>query len=198
MKASWIVALTVLGTIVAAAVTALVVLGLGAVNIGADVQPGWIEAELASWSRERTIERRAPKAENPYAGDPSAIAEGMKHYRANCLICHGAPGTPITEIARGLNPPAPALGDANSGPSDAELFWVTKHGIRFTSMPAFGSTHSDEQIWKIVAFLRHLPKLTKAEQKSLRDSLDDEAWKGVVVPHEVRSVEAPPHEETRN
>lgn len=174
MKVRWIVPLTVLGTVVAALTAALVVLASGAVNIGADVKPGWIEAAVASWSRERAVAQWAPQVKNPYAGDPAAIAAGMKHYRENCLVCHGAPGVPFTEISRGLNPPAPGLADDKGEIPDGELFWVTKHGIRFTSMPSFAATHSDEQIWKIVAFLRHMPKLTAKEKAYLREALGGE------------------------
>jgi mono/diheme cytochrome c family protein len=142
--------------------------------VGADVKPGLLERTLAPWSRDRSVQRRAPKEKNPYAGDPAAIAAGMDHYRENCLMCHGAPGVPITEIAKGLNPPAPSLGREESDTPDGELFWVTKHGIRFTSMPAFGLTHTDEEIWKIVAFLRHLPELTAEEKDFLREATEED------------------------
>jgi mono/diheme cytochrome c family protein len=183
MKARWIVPLTVLGTVVAVVAMTLAVLALGAVNIGADVEPGWIESALASWSRERAVERRAPKMQNPYAGDSAAIAAGMEHYRENCLVCHSAPGVPISEISKGLNPPAPVLRFDKGEISDGELFWVTKHGIRFTSMPSFAATHTDEQIWKIVAFLRHLPKLTAEETAYLQQAQEGKE------PHEERSAE---------
>ena len=51
--------------------------------------------------------------------------------------------------------------------TDGELFWIVQNGIRMTGMPAFGPTHKDEEIWKIVAFLRHLPALTPEEEKAL-------------------------------
>jgi hypothetical protein len=89
-------------------------------------------------------------------------------------MCHGAPGIPATEIAKGLNPPPPSLGSEESDTPDGELFWVTKHGIRLTSMPAFGPTHTDEEIWKIVAFVRHLPDLTPEERNSLREASEGE------------------------
>lgn len=174
MKNRWTIPLTVLGTVVIALVVTLFVLASGSLNVGADIKPGLIERMLAPWSKDRSVERHMPKMKDPYMGDPSAIAEGMDHYRENCLICHGAPGAPITEISQGLNPPAPSLGREESDTPDGELFWVTKHGIRYTSMPAFGLTHSDEEIWKIVAFLRHLPELTAEEKEFLREGLEGE------------------------
>ena len=188
MKTRWAVPLTVLGTLVVILAAAMLVLATGAMNIGADVKPGLIEGTLAPWSRERSVDSRAPRETDPYDGDPAAIATGMDNYRANCLVCHGAPGVPSTEVSMGLNPPAPALGNVGSGVTDGDLFWVTKHGIRFTSMPAFGSTHSDDEIWKIVAFLHHLPHLTAEERRFLREGVEGE------LGHEERSSRAHPHD----
>jgi mono/diheme cytochrome c family protein len=168
------IALTAVGTIVAAVVVTMFVLATGAITVGADVKPGLIERTLAPWARDRSVQRHAPKAKNPYAGDAAAIATGLDHYRENCLMCHGVPGVAASEMSKGLNPPAPSLGREESDTPDGELFWVTKHGIRLTSMPAFGPTHSDEEIWEIVAFLRHLPELTAEERDFLREAMEGE------------------------
>ena len=178
MKNRWTIPLTVLasvvGVLVVAALASILVLASGSVSVGDDVKPGLIERTLAPWGRDRSVERHAPKLKNPYAGDPNAIAAGMEHYRENCMVCHGAPGVPLSEVSRGLNPPAPALGRAESDVPDGELFWVTKHGIRFTAMPAFGYTHTDQELWEIVAFVRHLPELTAQEKQFLREGASEE------------------------
>lgn len=174
MKTEWIVVWTAIGTILIVLLVAIVVAATGSITVGADVKPGLVERALAPWARDRSVERHSPRVQNPYAGDPAAIATGMDHYRENCLVCHGAPGIPATEIAKGLNPPSPSLGSEESDTPDGELFWVTKHGIRLTSMPAFGLTHTDEEIWKIVAFVRHLPDLTPEERTFLLEAEADE------------------------
>jgi mono/diheme cytochrome c family protein len=174
MKNRWTVPLTAGSVILVGLLAAILVLATGSVGVGADVKPGLIERTLAPWARDRSVQRHAPKVKNPYAGDPEAIATGMDHYRENCLVCHGAPGLPASELAKGLNPPAPSLGKEESDTPDGELFWVTKHGIRLTSMPAFGPTHTDDEIWKIVAFLRHLPDLSAEERESLRKATEEE------------------------
>ena len=153
----------------------ILVLATGAINMGADVKPGLIERSLAPWGRDRSVEKRAPREKNPYAGDPGAIAAGLAHYRENCVICHGAPGTAGAELSKGINPPAPSLDKEENDTPDGELFWVVKHGIRMTAMPAFGPTRTDEEIWKIIAFIRHLPDLTAPERDSLRAAIDQEA-----------------------
>jgi mono/diheme cytochrome c family protein len=168
MKNGWTILLSFVAGILVTVLVPILVLATGMVNMGADVKPGLIERTLAPWGRDRSVGKHAPTEKNPYTGDPAAIATGFDHYRENCVMCHGAPGVAGAELSKGLNPPAPALGNGENDTPDGELFWVIKHGIRMTSMPAFGPTHTDEEIWKIVAFIRHLPDLTTQEQDSLR------------------------------
>jgi hypothetical protein len=71
-----------------------------------------------------------------------------------------------TEMARGLYPRAPEL-RRRTHPDPAEDFWVVKHGIKMTGMPAWGVTHSDELLWDVVAFLQKLPELTAEQYQAL-------------------------------
>jgi mono/diheme cytochrome c family protein len=86
------------------------------------------------------------------------------------MPCHGAPEGSAAEFSQGLNPMPPALqvDMVQKGWTDAELFWIVKHGIRMTGMPAFGVNHKDEEIGDIVRFVRHMPKLTDEEKKLLQ------------------------------
>ena len=146
----------------------LVVLGTGMIDMAATNQPGTVERSLASLALNSSVALRAPDADNPLAGDPAAIETGMSHFRDMCLLCHGAPGIEPYEFAMGLNPDPPELSMVLDEWSDGELFWITHHGIRMTGMPAFGATHSDEDIWRIVAFVRHLPNLTANQKQVLQ------------------------------
>ena len=175
MKNKWMMPLSFVAGILVTLLVPILVLATGEFNIGADVKPGLIERTLAPWGRDRSVAKRAAKEKNPYAGDLAAIATGFDHYRANCVMCHGAPGVAGAELSKGLNPFAPSLGKEENDTPDGELFWVIKHGIRMTPMPSFGTTHTDEEIWKIVAFIRHLPDLTAQERDSLRAATAEEA-----------------------
>ena len=175
MKYKWKMALSFVAGILVTLLVPILVLAMGVINMGADVKPGLIEKTLAPWAVDRSVGKRAPKEKNPYAGDPAAIATGLDHYRENCVICHGAPDVAGAELSKGINPPAPLLGKEGDDTPDGELFWVIKHGIRMTAMPAFGPTHTDEEIWKIVAFIHHLPDLTAPERDSLRAVTGEEA-----------------------
>jgi mono/diheme cytochrome c family protein len=175
MKSKWMIPLSFVAGILVTLLVPILVLAMGAINLGADVKPGLIERTIAPWAVDRSVEKRAPKEKSPYAGDPAAIAVGFDHYRENCVRCHGAPGVVGAELSKGFNPPAPSLGKEENDTPDGELFWVIKHGIRMTPMPAFGPTHSDKEMWKIVAFIRHLPNLTAQEQDSLRAATAEES-----------------------
>ena len=146
----------------------LLMLDAGAINMGATTKPGVIERNLAPWAVDHSRESRAPHETNSYT-NADDVATGLDHYRENCVMCHGAPDVAAGELAKGLNPGVPDLqSQGTQSMSDGELFWTIKHGIRMTAMPAFAPTHTDSQIWKIVAFVRHLPNLTDQEKAELR------------------------------
>jgi mono/diheme cytochrome c family protein len=143
----------------------------GSYDVSAARPPGSLEKRLAGFALDHSVARRAPKVENPQGKNPDSVRAGMAHYKEMCVFCHGAPGVDATEAGEGLNPPAPDLsGNKTQKRSDGELFWILQNGIRMTGMPAFGPTHKDEEVWKIVAFLRHLPSLTPEEEKALKSS----------------------------
>ncbi|MGD8922079.1 MAG: cytochrome c [Candidatus Zixiibacteriota bacterium] len=119
---------------------------------------------------ENSIEHRTDDIVVPDLSDSLMIARGFEHYNETCVDCHGAPGVKPEEFAEGLYPKAPPLHKVAAHAEPAELFWITKHGIKMTGMPAFGVNHSDEQIWHIVAFLKTLPNVTPEEYQHLRES----------------------------
>jgi len=146
----------------------------GSFDVSASRPPGTLEKRLAGFALDHSVARRAPKVHNPQGKSPDAVRGGMAHYKEMCVFCHGAPGVDASEAGEGLNPPAPDLtGRKTQARTDGEIFWILKNGIRMTGMPAFGPTHKDEELWKMVAFLRHLPELTPEETKALK--LSEEA-----------------------
>ena len=147
----------------------------GSYNVAATSLPGKMEKKFAAFALNRAIRKRAPVKSNPFTKPEDARA-GLVHYKENCLECHGAPGVEESEFSQGLNPPAPDLTlPALQKMPDGELFWVVSNGIRMTGMPAFSPTHREDEIWKIVAFVRHLPEITKEEQQILKAGREEEA-----------------------
>ncbi len=149
-----------------------IVVATGAFDMSASRPPGTLERIIGGALADRSIGRRAPKERNPLPQTPEVLRAGLEHYRGDCLLCHGAPGTPPGDAGKGLNPPAPDLAspDAQEA-SDGEIYQTVTHGIRMTGMPAFLPTHSEKEIWQIVAFVRHLPALSPEERQALRAGL---------------------------
>jgi mono/diheme cytochrome c family protein len=144
----------------------LAILATGIINMGASTRPSSLEETLAELALQTSMYWRAPAGENPVAGDVAAREAGLIHYRAMCVRCHGGPGVNAQSFSEGMNPAPPSLEQAKQNFSESELFWIVKHGIRMTGMPAFGPSHDDADIWKIVEGVKALDNLT-AEETSL-------------------------------
>ena len=162
----------IIGLLLAGAIPVVLIYN-GSLNMCATQMPSMMEKRLGSMSWENWVHKNAPITKNPLANDQFALKAGLDHYAENCFVCHAAPGMEKSEISRGLNPPAPILNDIADF-TDAELFYIIKNGIRMTGMPAFGPTHKDGEIWKIVLFVRHLPNLTDQERQVLDGKSADE------------------------
>ena len=100
--------------------------------------------------------------------NPANIQAGAKAFQARgCWNCHGCPGVAWAKFSEGLSPDPPDLKDVVNERRPNELFWVIKNGINMTGMPSFGKIEvPDEEIWKIVAFLKKLPSVSEADYKS--------------------------------
>lgn len=152
-------------TVVLIAIAVLIVAGLGYVyggvfNVAADVPHWGITSGLLETMRERSIAVRAGDIDVPPLEDAAMIRRGAGNYDSMCVGCHLAPGMNDTEMSQGLYPAPPNLARTNSD-EPARAFWIIKHGIKATGMPAWGKSMEDRYIWDMVAFLQKLPTLSK-------------------------------------
>ena len=168
MRRFW---LGVLATLVTGAVGVLAFLGLGLMPVSADAKPGAFESWLAGFARDAAIERAAPTRASPVAATPENLAAAALLYRDNCAGCHGTPDAKENVFAASLYPPAPqflsATARENVSDSDGEIFVVLRDGIRFTAMPTFAHMLKDEDLWRLVVFLKHLGDLPPAAVSTL-------------------------------
>jgi mono/diheme cytochrome c family protein len=104
--------------------------------------------------------------QNPVGASAENLHDARLHFADHCAICHGNDGGGDTMMGNGLYPNTPDLRlPETQNLSDGEIFWIIENGVRFTGMPAFGGTHgSQEDSWKLVRFIRHLPQLTADER----------------------------------
>ena len=127
---------------------------------------GVMETRLARAARRLAIPGMERERKNPVPESEEAIADGMMHFADHCASCHGNDGRGQTEMGRGLYPKAPDMRlPETQALSDGELFYIIDNGVRFTGMPAFGTgtAAGDESTWRLVHFVRHLPRLTADE-----------------------------------
>ncbi len=142
-------------------VLALIVIGavkFGLVPATADVKPPQLERMLAHTSLDATIAREAPQPPYPYASSDAAIVAGAKLYTQHCAMCHGTATGEPTALAKGLyiRPPQFVKHGVDDDP-EGETYWKIEHGIRFTAMPSYKGSLSEEQIWQLTYFMKNLP-----------------------------------------
>ncbi len=143
--------------------------GSGVYNIAATDKHWAITTELIEILKERSIEVRAEDIVVPDdLEDPARIASGAATYEEMCSVCHLAPGAKVTELHQGLYPQPPVLyKDFDEVPDNKDNFWVIKNGIKLTGMPAWGASHSDDEIWALLAFINQLSEMSAEEYRDL-------------------------------
>ena len=165
-KRSWLVIASVFGTLAALAIGGLIVIYTGAYNVAASADHTGLGRWVLETAMENSVRSRASGLEPPARFAAAEIAAGAAHYRDVCQHCHGGPGVRRSEWAEGLYPAPPELADKVAEWRPGELFWIVKHGIRMTGMPAVGAGHSDRDIWNIVAFVQRLPDMSAEDYRA--------------------------------
>jgi len=157
----------VIGSLLLLVIATTVAIYVGLYNIAADVPHTQPVYWLLETLRGRSVATRSREIVVPNdLNDPNRISKGAGEYAEMCSGCHLAPGMERTEISRGLYPRAPEL-RRKTDLTPAEQFWIVKHGVKMTGMPAWGVTHNDELLWDVVALVRKLPELTPEQYETL-------------------------------
>ncbi len=160
--------LVIVGALVlVGAIGGLIFMYSGLFNVAATVA----DSRLTNWAlvtvREASIVRHARDVQAPAADMVTDSDAGFVIYRRECVMCHTPVGRSPRPMAVGFNPQAPGFDDEEDVMAANEVFWVIKNGIRFTGMPAWGPSLSDEDLWNVTAFLADLPTMTAAEYDAL-------------------------------
>lgn len=134
----------------------------------ARAEPSQLETSVARRLRSFAIPREMRDARNPVAATELAIAEARDHFADHCAVCHANDGSGRTQIGENLYPPTPDMGaSATQELSDGELFYMIHSGVPLTGMPGWGG--EDEENWKLVLFIRHLPELLPVELELMNE-----------------------------
>ncbi|TPG12757.1 c-type cytochrome [Sphingomonas oligophenolica] len=139
---------------------------VGAYDVAADAPHTAPVHALLERVRDRSITVRARAITVPAdLASPARLDRGAGLYAEMCTGCHLGPGLERSELSQGLYPQAPELAKSQDM-NPAQQFWIIKHGVKLTAMPAWGRTHPDPLIWDMVAFLRRLPTMTPAQYQA--------------------------------
>lgn len=138
-------------------------------GFSARTPPGALERWVARAARGAAIPADIKARKNPTPNNDETLSEARAHWADHCAGCHANNGSGEIEMGQGMYPPPPDMRKADTqNLSDGELFFMIQNGIRLTGMPAWASPGSDEaDSWKLVHFVRHLPKMTFEEEKSM-------------------------------
>jgi len=138
---------------------------------------------LARTERGLAIPASAKTAKNPFPSTAENLSDGREHFADHCATCHANDGSGNTEIGQNLYPKPPDMRLTQTQTlTDGEIFYIINNGVRLTGMPGWGESHGNDDTWKLVLFIRHLPQLSADEKKDMErfnpKSADDEEEHG--------------------
>ena len=137
----------------------MLLLRLGLWPVEATVSPSAWETRLLGGSVHAAIRARAPRAANPLQPTEDTLRAGMRLYRGGCAGCHGGARGPSAWGTKGFSPRVPQFATAPPALTESEIFFVVRHGIRYSGMGAWRDLVSDREIWQIAAFLSRIDRL---------------------------------------
>jgi mono/diheme cytochrome c family protein len=120
--------------------------------------PGKLETKVIRWTKHNmTVGGKHDK--NPIENAVEAVEEGKQAFGSYCVVCHGRDGQMTgVPFAANISPPIPSLASSEvQSYSDGQLKWIIENGISPSGMPASRGTLSDDDMWKIVLYIRNLP-----------------------------------------
>jgi mono/diheme cytochrome c family protein len=159
--------LTLLGAGAAGAVIGLIVLRGGFYNISATESHYPLIYTVFEEGLQYSIQNHARDITVPALGAPEQLLRGAALYRDNCLQCHGGPGVAPSKHGMSMQPVPGPLVDADINWETRELYWITRHGIKMSGMPAWEYHLSDSDLWAVVAFVAAMPVMTPADFKGM-------------------------------
>lgn len=142
----------------------------GAYNVAASVRHFDITNKLIKMTLRRSIDTHSAFVKVPNLDDADLVRLGARHFANGCQPCHAAPGSRQNPIVAGMYPSAPPLGAKVDDWEQDELFWIVRHGLKFTGMPQWAGDGRDDEVWAVVAFLRELPGMSEQRYNELAGS----------------------------
>lgn len=145
---------------------------LGFAEVRGDLPPSRMESAFMTRAVHASVRREAPEIANPFPPTDENLTAGGKIYLNQCAGCHGTPGKTTKEQSV-LYPDPPHLPTTGTEYTEAQVFWVAKHGVRHSGMFANGVWDSDETLWKAAAFISRIRSLPPSVSAALMEKKTD-------------------------
>jgi len=152
------------------AVVVLLLIGIGAALLGflpmrANTPPPESERHFAMSALDSSVERHAPRVNNPVSPNDENLIDGLKIYTMNCALCHGGIDRKPSTLEHSMYPPPPNLILDPDDDPEWHIYYIIHNGVRYGGMPAWDKTLTDADIWKVTAFLSRVEKLPPGVQE---------------------------------
>ena len=141
---------------------------LGFVDLRADQSPSALEERIAGNVMDESTGRHSLPQKNPLPPTVGNLLAGARLYRDKCSDCHGSPVNPNSDYGRSFYPRAPQFMKQAPDLPDHENFYIIKHGVRWTAMPAWGNLMTESEIWQVVLVLNQFAKLPPEVSEELK------------------------------
>lgn len=142
----------------------LAIATLGFLPTNADTEPPKMERHIAMSAMDASMERHAPRVTSPVPPTDENLIDGMKIYTTNCALCHGGLDHKPSALEKSFYPPPPQMIIYPMDDPEWHIYYAVRTGIRYTGMPAWNKALSDQDMWKVTAFLTRIEKLPPAVQ----------------------------------
>jgi thiosulfate dehydrogenase len=144
---------------------------LGLLPTNADSTPPRIERRIALSAMDASMDRHAPRVTNPLPPTDDSLIDGMKIYTMNCAACHGGLDNKPSLLEKSLYPPPPQLIIEPLDDPEWHIYYAVRTGVRYTGMPAWNKALTEQDMWKVTAFLSRIQKLPPAVQEYWKKSV---------------------------
>ena len=162
-----IVAATLAAMLAGGVLTAAAVVYGGLYNVAASTQHWQPTFSVLETAMRKSVRLRSRGIEAPPLGDEGMVLSGAACFRDKCVQCHGAPGVAQGDIGKSMQPLPGPLVDARRHWQPRDLYWLTRHGIKMSGMPAWGHRLTEAELWSVVAFMQRLPDLNASQYADL-------------------------------
>jgi mono/diheme cytochrome c family protein len=162
--------LGIIATLIALFVAGLLIAQFGLFPTRADATPPSFERHIAMSALDASMDRHAPRVENPVPATDDNLMDGMKIYTMNCSVCHGTLDYKPSLLEHSMYPPPPQIILDPLDDPEWHLYYAIRTGVRYTGMPAWDHALSDQDIWKVTAFLSRVEKLPPVVQQYWKNS----------------------------